>query len=238
MQLNRHTAIGGILGAMAMFIGGLFLYAHWGPIGSLDQSMVSRIPFRTSILLASDLQLDISAILGGLAVIGYFLGAIHISQRFESGLKLLGIATGSLFAFATLLGGIYHALWSMYGKVLQASMAESALNADLLDSWENILSIMNAAAAIPLMLSLLVLVTAVVCGKTSFPRFYAALTPLPLILISGPLLTPLAEVVSSPYNSLIKGTNFNIVMMVFFVSSLIQITVSDSQAESYVENAA
>ena len=238
MRLNKLTAIGGIFGAMTMFVGDVLLYAHWGPVESLDQTIVSRIPFRTSILLANELQLDISALLGILAIIGYCFGALHIYQRFDAGLKFLGVAAASLFALGTLFGGAYHALWSMYGKVLQASMVDPASHASLLDSLKNTLDFMNTAAAIPVMLSLLVLVAVVVMGKTSFPRFFAVLTPLPLIVVSGMLLTPLAEVVNSPYSSLIKGTNFNIVMIIFFASSLIQLTVTNNEGASYVEDAA
>lgn len=238
MQLSRLTAIGGLLGATAMFVGDLFLYAHWGTAGPVDPSIQSRIPFRTSILLASELHLDISALLGGVAACGYLIGAFHISQRFELSVRKLGYVTGFLFGLGALFGGIYHAFWSLYGKALQASIANPALYADHLDSLETTLNIMNTAAATPSMLALLVFFAAVISGKTSFPRFFAALTPLPLILVSGALLTPLAEAASPPINSLIKGTNFNIVMMIFFFSALIQVKSNSSKSGSHVENAA
>ena len=202
-----------------MFIGDLFLYAHWGDIPSPDGPIQDRIPGRASILLASETHLEISILLGGFAIVGYALGAIYLQRRFTSEWKLWGIVTGICFGIASVLGGIYHALWSFYGRTLQAAISAPLLFEDMLHSHRKILEFTNTIAAIPLLASFVLFGIAVIFSKTDLPRHTALITPLPLLLLYGAASGELVEIVGSPLNAIIRGTGFNFVMLVFFAIS-------------------
>ena len=151
------SALGGTMGALSMFVGDLFLYAHWGEPMVSNLQVIERIPFRTSILLATESHLNLSALLGAVATLGYLIGALHIYFRFDTAWKKFGFLPSLLFVTASVVRGVYHALWSAYGIVLQFAASRPEISTSLIDSTKNAMNFVNAFAAIPMMVSFLVL---------------------------------------------------------------------------------
>ncbi len=221
-----------------MFVGDLFLYAHWGEAVLVDASIQDRIPGRATILQASETHLEISILLGSFAVIGYLFGAGYIYRRFLPSWRIWGIAAGLLFAIASILGGTYHALWSLYGKTLQIAMTDPITFSGLLNSLEGTLDYVNSASAIPLMASISLFAIAIILNKTDLPRYMVILTPLPLLIVFGAFSSQLSDILGSPLNGIVRGSSFNMVMALFFAISCIRALGMNSNASNSVQNAA
>ena len=68
----------GFFGAAVMFAGDLLLYAHWGEMPVVDEAILSLLPGRKAVLLATSGQLQISGVLGPIAAVFYLFGAWHL----------------------------------------------------------------------------------------------------------------------------------------------------------------
>ena len=119
------SGILGLTGAVLMLAGDLLFYAHWGDIPQYHDAIEKLVPARMSILLASPLQLHISGILGPIAAFFYLFGAWHIYQCIDRYSKAWAKVTCFAFGFGFVASGSYHALWSLYGLIIQFSNAQT-----------------------------------------------------------------------------------------------------------------
>ena len=78
---NRAMVLSGLLGflgALIMFFGDLLLYAHWRDMPVVSETILSLLPGRKAVLLATSGQLQISGVLGPIAGVFYLFGAWHL----------------------------------------------------------------------------------------------------------------------------------------------------------------
>jgi hypothetical protein len=216
-----HCGALGLAGALLMLTGDLLSYAHWQEMPRVEESVLGLIPARRSILLATNLQLKLSGLLGPVGAAFYLFGALHIYLRLESSSRRWATATALSFGFAIVLVGAYHALWSHYGIILQYANRQPAPPLLLLEAAESNMRFMNDAVTVPMMFALVVLLVRVAAGWSSYPRWMALVTPCLPLVIGPPLLTPIAAGVPTPYAAFLTGAYFNAVMVFYFSASLL-----------------
>lgn len=124
------------------------------------------------------------------------------------------------------MSGTYHALWSMYGIIIQFANTQAVVPIDLLEAAQNYATFIVNAALVPIMLSMFVLFSAILLGKSNYPRWMALFSPFLAFAVGPPILTPIAADLAPPYGAFITGAFFNSVMLVFFfVFSFMQVNV-------------
>jgi len=222
MQSRLHaTALTGLLGAILMLAGDALLYAHGSTNPDASIQVLERVPLRETILLAQPIHLHLSALLGALASIALLGGACHIYLRLECSSRVWATIAAMAYAFAVILGGTYHARWSLYGFTLQFAAKQTEVPNTLVENVANTMQYFDALLMPLTFLALGTLLVRIVLGKSDYPRWMALLTPLPLILLSGVFLNDLAEALPQPYGALAKGMYFNLVMAAFFLASVL-----------------
>lgn len=210
----------GFLGATIMFAGDLLLYAHWAEMPTVSEMVDSLLPGRKAVLLATTEQLQISGVLGPIAAVFYLFGAWHLYIKLNFYSRFWAATTAVLFAFSIIIAGAYHALWGMYGFVVQFANQEGGESLALLDVAASYMIFVTNTLTWPLGLAFSVIFVRVLLAKTDYPRWIVFLNPLILLLVGGPLLATLATNMAVPYGALTVGTYFNVVMMVFFLASI------------------
>ena len=210
----------GFLGAAIMFAGDLLLYAHWGEMPAVSEIVDSLLPGRKAVLLATTEQLHISGVLGPIAGIFYLFGAWHLYIKLAFYSRFWAALTAVSFAFSIIIAGAYHALWGMYGFVVQFANQQGSESLALLDAATSYMTFVTDTVTWPLGLAFLVIFVRVLLAKTDYPRWIVFLNPLILLFVGGPLLATLATNMAVPYGALTVGTYFNVVMMAFFLTSI------------------
>lgn len=210
----------GFLGAAIMFAGDLLLYAHWGEMPAVSEIVDSLLPGRKAVLLATTEQLHISGVLGPIAGIFYLFGAWHLYIKLAFYSRFWAALTAVSFAFSIIIAGAYHALWGMYGFVVQFANQQGSESLALLDAAASYMTFVTDTVTWPLGLAFLVIFVRVLLAKTDYPRWIVFLNPLILLFVGGPLLATLATNMAVPYGALTVGTYFNVVMMAFFLTSI------------------
>ncbi len=210
----------GFLGAAIMFAGDLLLYAHWGEMPAVSEIVDSLLPGRKAVLLATTEQLHISGVLGPIAGIFYLFGAWHLYIKLAFYSRFWAALTAVSFAFSIIIAGAYHALWGMYGFVVQFANQQGSESLALLDAAASYMTFVTDTVTWPLGLAFLVIFVRALLAKTDYPRWIVFLNPLILLFVGGPLLATLATNMAVPYGALTVGTYFNVVMMAFFLTSI------------------
>jgi hypothetical protein len=210
----------GFLGAVIMFAGDLLLYAHWGEMPAVSEIIDSLLPGRKAVLLATTEQLQMSGVLGPIAAVFYLFGAWHLYIKLNFYSRFWAAITAVLFAFSIIIAGAYHALWGMYGFVVQFANQQGSESLVLLDAAASYMTFVTDTVTWLLSLAFLVIFVRVLLAKTDYPRWIVFLNPLILLFVGGPLLATLATNMAVPYGALTVGTYFNVVMMVFFLASI------------------
>ena len=210
----------GFLGAATMFAGDLLLYAHWGEMPAVSEIVDSLLPGRKAVLLATTEQLHISGVLGPIAGIFYLFGAWHLYIKLAFYSRFWAALTAVSFAFSIIIAGAYHALWGVYGLVVQFANQQGSESLALLDAAASYMTFVTDTVTWPLGLAFLVIFVRVLLAKTDYPRWIVFLNPLILLFVGGPLLATLATNMAVPYGALTVGTYFNVVMMAFFLTSI------------------
>jgi hypothetical protein len=202
------TAAAGIVGALAMFAGDMFLYGHWGSGADFI------IQHRTVIEGASTLRLYIAGALGPFAAIFYVIGARHIYLRLQPAKSLLRLVTSLAFVATFVVAGAIHAVWAANALVMRgvshghASPELQTVAWDYLQLLFRIAEVVGYPAA--LLLFLLVLMR-----QTTYPRWSALLNP-GVVMLAAPLFRFLPSPIGAP----VVGGLFNLAFVVFFSMSL------------------
>tara|TARA_B110001450_G_scaffold220750_1_gene216392 strand:- start:637 stop:1380 length:744 start_codon:yes stop_codon:yes gene_type:complete len=210
----------GFFGAAVMFAGDLLLYAHWGEMPVVDEAILSLLPGRKAVLLATSGQLQISGVLGPIAAVFYLFGAWHLYIKLAFYSRFWAALTVVSFAFSIIIAGAYHALWGMYGFVVQFANEQGLASLALLEAAANYMNFVADTVTVPLGLACLIILVRTLLAKTDYPRWMALLNPLLLLFVGGPILDSVAINMAVPYGALTVGTYFNVVMMIFFLTSV------------------
>ena len=226
-----YTAVFALLGALLMLVGDLLLYAHASTMPEVIDSVADRVHLRQTILLADPFHLHVSAVLGPIAAIALLFGAVHIYLRLQASSKPWAVTAVLAYGCAVVLGGTYHAIWSLNGFVLQFANTHPEVQHELIENVARSMDYFDAIIAPLTFLSFGILFFRILLGKAEYPRWAALLTPLPLILLWGVFLNDLASALPHPGPAVVKGTYFNVVMTVFFIMAAISsIQVRETEA--------
>lgn len=210
----------GFLGAAIMFAGDLLLYAHWREMPVVNEAILSLLPGRKAVLLATSGELQISGVLGPIAAVFYLFGAWHLYIKLAFYSRFWAALTAVSFAFSIIIAGAYHALWGMYGLIVQFANAQESAALALLEVAANYMTFVADTVTVPLGLACSIVLVRTLLAKTDYPRWMALLNPLLLLFVGGPILTSVAVNMAVPYGALTVGTYFNVVMMIFFLASV------------------
>jgi hypothetical protein len=220
---NRAMVLSGLLGflgALIMFFGDLLLYAHWRDMPVVSETILSLLPGRKAVLLATSGQLQISGVLGPIAGVFYLFGAWHLYIKLAFYSRFWAVLTAVFFGFSIIIAGAYHALWGMYGFVVQFANEQGLASLALLEVAANYMTFVADIVTVPLGLACLIVLVRTLLTKTDYPRWMSLLNPLLLLFVSGPILAAVAVNMAVPYGALTVGTYFNVVMMIFFLASV------------------
>lgn len=211
----------GFLGAAIMFAGDLLLYAHWREMPEVNEAILSLLPSRKVVILAAPWQLQVSGVLGPIAAGFYLFGAWHLYINLAARSRFWASLTAILFGLSIIIAGAYHALWGMYGFIVQFANDQGLSSLVLLEAASNYMAFVADIVAAPLGIACLIVLVRTLQFKTNYPRWMVLLNPLPLLLVGSPILASLTINMTTPYDALTVGTYFNVVMMLFFFTSVL-----------------
>jgi hypothetical protein len=199
----------GIGGALLMFFGDMCLYGHWGSGGDF----ASNLP-----LVLSD-ESDGRIILGGfiapIAVVLYFFGFYSVYRMIAPKSRMLAILVAGSAAVMMLFGGTYHAMWSIRALLIKAGLSTGeyqGMYSQIKDYTLLFYDTMLVVGGI----GFLLLLFAVVSGKSLYPRWTAIVNPGFLFMLYF-----LTSDIPAPLGAIIHGGYLNLVSVVFFSVSLI-----------------
>jgi hypothetical protein len=228
-RFERTAGVLGLLGALLMLTGDILLYAHPGGSAMAGIELRGALGVRSAVLGAAPAQLHLSALLAPLATLMYLFGVLHIYLQLDRHARLLAAPVALGFAAMFVAGGAYHVLWSSYGLVLQASVADPTASAELVEQTGRLMRLMYGAAALTGYPAAAGLLAAVLSGRSSYPRFTAVVNPGITIGIA-PLFRPMAERMAEPLGALLLGGWINTAFVLFFVVSLVSTRSGDRGA--------
>lgn len=202
------TAAAGLLGALLMFTGDMFLYGHFGS----GAEFISR--YKAVIAGASTLRLYIAGALGPAAATFYLIGAYHLYLRLQPARPLLRFVTSLAFGVMFVIAGAVHAVWAAYALVVRG-VAQGQASVDLENIMAAYLDLVYTMAEVVGYPAALLLFFLVLTRRTTYPRWSAVLNP-GLLLLASPVLTYLPSPIGAPF----VGGLFNLAFVLFFTLSL------------------
>ncbi|MGB9463646.1 MAG: DUF6796 family protein [Candidatus Acidiferrum sp.] len=204
-RLVRLCCLSGLLGSVLFLAGDMLFYGSW----------TSGADFHSFRVMSErpQAQLVIGGALGPVAALlsAFGMGVFYLSL--ESGGKKLAFAAAALFAAMMLIGGSYHAVFTVFG--FASKMEEQRERETLLlqvASLRNTISYPMYAAGITgtCMVYFLAL-----WKKTPFPRWLLILLPTTLSLASN-AVRGLFVMIPAPVGGIIRGGWINGSFVVFF----------------------
>ena len=209
------TAAAGLVGALLLFAGDMFLYGHLGSGAGFKNN------YKTVIVEASTLRLYIAGALGPVAAFFYLGGARHLYLRLKPSRPVLRIVATLAFVATFVVAGAVHAVWASYALVMRG-VAQGQANADLQTVSGDYLGLIYTMAEVVGYPAALLLFLLVLTRQTTYPRWSAVLNP-GLIMLAAPFVTLLPGPVGAP----VVGGLFNLAFVVFFVLSLTTVPLSE-----------
>jgi hypothetical protein len=207
---KRYFGLTGLLGAIVLFVGDMFLYGHFGSAAEFT------VAVQAVARNASQTRLLIGGLLGPIGAMLYIPGFWHVHlntmQNSRSVSRIIFICLTCMMLF----GGTFHGLWAVRMLLLKYSPSP-AEGADLLIASFN--RYLNSVFALSLSIGCIggiLLILIILFNKTGYPRWMVLVNPGLLLL-----LTPLIKHIPYPFGSIIYGGYINIVFIVFFSCSVI-----------------
>lgn len=199
----------GILGALLMFMGDMFLYGHFG----------SGNDFMKNLPLVISKQPDIRIIIGGavgpIASLLYCLGFFSVYQMISPRSKILAIIASGIAAASIIIGGTYHAMWGIRALLIKAGLSSGDYHG-LYDQIKEYTFLFYNSAQVLGGLASLIILFCVLSKRSLYPRWTAIVNPGFLLLFS-----PLSDFIPSPLGAVACGGYINLVFIIFFSVTLI-----------------
>jgi len=210
----RLTGLTGIVGALLMYAGDMFLYGGYysGPeFSEYSRKIMSEIPL---------LRLMIGGAVAPIAVILYSIGFWHIFLAIKTGGKILGTIVFSGLVFMISFGGVFHAGFVYTGLILRAKNAIQDVDLQIIETLlkqaSDYLHLLYTISFVFGTISTIFLIYMVLFKKTLYPKWVVLFTPTLLILTS-----PLARTLPAPVGGILYGGYINFVFLLFFCVSTI-----------------
>lgn len=214
LKILRFTGLAGILGAMLMFTGDMFLYGGFysgAEFSEYSRKIMSEIPL---------LRLMIGGAIGPIGSILYAIGFWHIFLALKPGSKILSKITFSAFASMMIVGGAFHSGFVNTGLILRA---KNSIHAPDLEVMKSLIAQSNTYIHflynIIYFLGLIATITylyVILFKKTYYPKWIVLFTPTLLLFTA-----PVAKLIPSPAGGIIYGGYNNLTFLLFFCISTV-----------------
>ncbi|NOX90699.1 MAG: hypothetical protein GXO77_16995, partial [Calditrichaeota bacterium] len=209
----RFTGLAGVLAALLMFAGDMFLYG--GFYGGAEYYKVSR-EIMSEIPL---LRLMIGGAIGPIAAILYVIGFWQIFLALKTGSKTLAKITFFAFTSMMIVGGAFHSDFVNTGLILRAKNSINAVDMEVMETLiAQSKTYINFLYQIVFVFGLIGTITflyAVLFKKTRYPKWIVFFTPTLLTLTA-----PAARLLPSPVGGIVYGGYTNLSFFLFFCVSM------------------
>jgi hypothetical protein len=212
-RLIRSSGIAGVLGGLCLIVGDVLVTPL---VHSADKSLIE---IRASIATSA---LYMSGLLGATGVLFYVFAAWHAYLTLRpAGRKLAAVA---LAAFAPMLTstGIYHAVFIAQNFGAKVALASPGGRAEEL-------ALSLPAGYSTLLLSLLVIPSsllftlvsgyAILSGRSLYPRWFIAISPLVVLGVYALLTVIAASAAPAVFSFTLVGNVYNLAITAFFIVS-------------------
>ena len=193
-RIQRVAGLIGLAGALLFFCGDMLFYGHWGSGAEFHNGMLEILRH------ASRTRLFLGGLIGPIAACMCIAGFWHVRLNIAPRLALLGWLVFATLAIMMVGGGAVHALWIPRGLAIKYSDLVSPTAPDLIVALKDYWQIAFNVAAVPGYIGAILLLVAVLSGKSDYPRWTVATN---FGLIS--LLEPLAHSVPAPLGAILVG---------------------------------
>lgn len=200
----RLTGYAGIAGSLLMYIGDMLLYFTTRPIPDLEKDLLP------SMGAVSFERLVAGGLVGPVAAFLCVVGFYHLFLRTKGTRKKTARWMLAIFSVSMIIGGAYHAFFPAFGIV--SSQGHPEIIAPLLSyaGW------LGAFVFYLMGIGWLLFSILILQKQTSLPRWIVILTPLITIW-----LVFLWQMLPRPFNVLIGGGWFSLMLTVFLAASLL-----------------
>jgi len=211
----RTLGLIGLGAALLMFVGDMCLYGHFGS----GNDAISKVVISNE----SDTSIVVGGFIGPIATILYCLGFLSVYFMISPRSRMLAIVVTGGAVVIMVIGGTYHAMWSIRAFLIKAGLASGdyqGLYTQIKQYTSLFYNTMLAGAGVVSALLLFV----VLSGRSLYPRWSAVVNPGILLL-----LRPLADFVPAPLGAIVSGGYLNLVFVVFFsVTVLVARSTNDT----------
>ncbi len=196
------TGIVGILGAVLMFVGDMFLYFTIAHINDFEKEIVGILA-NVSIN-----RLIIGGLIGPLAGLMYIIGFYQIVLAIKEEYKKIAVAIFILLSIGMMYGSAFHSHFTHLGIMSNFNHLEALKEA------ESYSMATFAMMFFPTFLAYIVLAYLILSNKTLYPKWIIFFSPIVLFW-----LAPLMQELPQPFLIVIGGGWSNIVFIIFFTVS-------------------
>jgi hypothetical protein len=211
----RILGLIGVGAALLMFVGDMCLYGHFGS----GDDAISKVVISNE----SDTRIVVGGFIGPFATILYCLGFFSVYSMISPRSRMLAIVITGGAVVMMVVGGTYHAMWSIRAFLIKAGLASGdyqGLYAQIKQYTSLFYNTMLAGAGV---VSLLLLF-AVLSGRSLYPRWSVVVNPGILFLFR-----PLADFIPAPLGAIVSGGYLNLVFVLFFsVSVMVTRSTNDT----------
>ncbi|MCD6379473.1 hypothetical protein J7M07_03400 [bacterium] len=208
----RLTGFAGILGALLMFTGDMFLYGGFyggSEYYECSRRIMSEIPL---------LRLMIGGAVGPVASILYTIGFWQVYLAIRSAGKVLALISFSGFACMIIFAGSYHSGFVNTGLILRAKASVQQSDIEivkaLLDQSTAYLHFLFSTLSVFGAIGTIIFLFTIIFRKTYYPKFIILFTPTLLIFTFS-----IANYIPSPVGGIIYGGYINLAFLLFFCVS-------------------
>lgn len=200
----KITGIIGIIAALLMFTGDMFLYFTTEPITNMDEDIfriMAQIP-HTRIM--------IGGILGPIAAFLYVFGFYHICLAIKPAYKKIARIIFILLCFGIFSGGVFHSHFTYFGLIASFN------NPALLKLAQEYTFLVFYIMFIPSLIAYSLIAYLILTNKTYYPKWMALLSPIVLIWFND-----LMRLLPQPFKIVMSGGWYNIIFIIFFSVSMV-----------------
>jgi hypothetical protein len=202
----RILGLIGLGAALLMFIGDMCLYGHFGGGGdAISKLVISNV---------SDTRIVVGGFIGPIAAILYCVGFFSVYFMVSPRSRMLAIVIAGGAAAMMVIGGAYHAMWSIRAFLIKAGLSSGdyqSLYSQIRDYTLLFYNTMLAGSGVVSALLLFV----VLSGRSLYPKWSVVVNPGILLL-----LRPLADFIPAPLGAIVSGGYLNLVFVVFLSVSV------------------
>jgi len=207
---QRLSGLAGVAGALLFFCGDMLFYGHFGAGATFHQGM-ERVVREAPLV-----RLFTGGLLGPVAACLCIVGFWHVGQNIAPRSPLLGKLVFYILAAMMVVGSAVHALWVPRGLATKYEEPLKAYLPDLFEALRRYWEVAYDLAAVPAYIGAVLLLFAVLFGRSVYPR-WTILANFGLLS----LLEPLASQVPTPLGAILVGGFTNLSIAVFFLVSVL-----------------